>query len=92
MDDRITKKRVTMRSIVASDTSPTGFVEHLATDFVRPDFLDEYVSDAKLRWQSVNISEEPDAGDGGYDGVTHVPAHLNHPLAGQTFAATEKEG
>lgn len=93
-DPRVTKRKVTMKSAI-----PAGFDDdgkpivhiHIATDHVRPDFLDAYVADAKTRWQSVVVSDEPDAGPGGYHGQTHVPHGLDHPLAGQTFAATEED-
>ena len=94
-DEVITKRKVTMRNVVAVEPSeqfPAGFAEHIATDYVRPDFLDAYVADAKTRWQSVVVSEEPDAGPAGYHGQTYVPEGLDHPLAGQTFAATTPEG
>lgn len=87
-DPRIDKRRVTMRSVrLGADGVPIP-VE--AVDYVRPDFLDAYVADARTRWQYVEVSEEPDAGPGGYHGQTHVPARLDHPLAGQTFAATSE--
>lgn len=86
-DPRVDKRRVTMRSVVAT---PTGVDTHEAVDYVRPDFLDAYVEAARKNWQVVEVSDEPDAGPAGYDGPTHVPAHLEHPLAGQTFPATEK--
>lgn len=87
MTDQITKRRVTMRSIVAV---PGGVQEHVATDYVRPDFLDAYVADALTRWQTVEVSEEPDAGPAGYHGATVVPEGLDHDLAGQSFPATKK--
>jgi hypothetical protein len=90
-DETITKRKVTMRSVVAVEPSPErpdGILTIEANDFVRPDFLDAYVADAKTRWQSVKISDSPDAGEAGYHGATHVPAGLDHPLAGQSFAAT----
>ena len=86
----ITKRRVTMTSVTAG---PGGVVlTHQAVDYVRPDLLDAYAADASKRWQQVEVSDEPDAGPGGYDGETHVPAGLDHPLAGQTFPATTPEG
>ena len=91
-DETITKRRVTMRSIVAvpaSELFPDGIQVHEAVDYVRPDFLDAYVADARNRWQVVEVSEEPDAGPAGYHGQTVVPDHIDHPLAGQVFAATE---
>jgi hypothetical protein len=77
-----TKRRVTMRSAILT---ADGIVTHEAVDYVPLDILDAYVSDARKRWQLVEVSDEPDAGPGGHDGVTHVPAHLEHPLAGQTL-------
>jgi hypothetical protein len=91
-DPRIDKRRVTMVSVMASGRVVDGkpeVIEHRVVDYVRPDFLDAYVADAKTKWQSVTVSDEPDAGPGGYDGATHVPARLSHPLAGQTFPAEE---
>lgn len=71
--NEITKRRVTMRSVVAV---PGGFQEHQAIDYVRPDFLDAYIADANTRWQSVEVSEEPDAGPAGYEGKTTIPTGL----------------
>jgi len=85
---QITKRRVTMRSAVLTPAGPAT-VE--AVDYVRPDHLDAYVADAKTRWQQVEVSEEPDAGPGGYHGQTHVPEQLAVPDAGQTYAATTPE-
>lgn len=88
-DPRVTKRKVTMTSLSAL---PNGDVAtHQAVDYVRPDFLDAYIADARTKWQNVEVSDEPDAGPGGYHGQTSVPAHLDHPLAGQTFAATAEE-
>lgn len=89
-DPRVDKRRVTMRSVTLTPDGVTAVAE--AVDYVRPDFLDAYVADARTRWQSVMVSDEPDAGPGGYDGATHVPSHLDHPLAGQTIPATGSEG
>lgn len=86
--EQITKRKVTMKS---ARLLPDG---NLATeevsDYVREDYLDEYVADASKRWQVVEVSEGYDAGPGGYEGATHIPDTLDHPLAGQTFAATGK--
>lgn len=94
-DPRITKHRVTMTSFVPTgnvdDEGRPEFFKHEAVDYVRPDFLEAYVADAKTRWQRVLTSPEPDAGPGGYHGATHVPATLSHDLAGSTFAATEED-
>jgi hypothetical protein len=77
-DPRITKRRVTMTTyMVRVDDKGTPFMEtHQAIDYVRPDFLEAYVQDAQTRWQHVEVSDEPDAGPGGYDGETVVPEHL----------------
>ena len=73
-DDRIDKRRVTMRSVVAL---PNGDIAtHECVDFVRPDFLEAYVAVAKTRWHVVEVSDEPDAGPGGYDGDTYIPEQL----------------
>ena len=89
-EHEITKRRVTMRS---SGLSPDGAttLEYEATDYVRPDHLEAYVADARTRWQFVEVSEEPDAGPGGWGGATAVPAHLDLPDAGTVYPA-EDEG
>lgn len=95
----MTEPQVTKRRVTLADPIPTKGEDgqwvipggHGAVDYVRPDFLEAYVADAKTRWGSVVVSEEPDAGPGGYHGQTHVPAHLDHELAGQTFPATTPE-
>lgn len=86
-DPRVDKRRVTMRSAFLDKDG--AIQTHEAVDYVRPDFLDAYVAKANENWQFVEVSEEPDAGPGGYDGATTVPADIDHPLAGQTFEATE---
>lgn len=87
--EQVTKRRVTMSNPILL---PGGkFGKQVATDYVRPDFLDAYVADAQTKWQLVEVSEEPDAGPAGYHGATYVPEHLPHPLAGQTFAATKPQ-
>lgn len=84
----IDKRRVVMRNVSLLPTGETAIME--ATDYVRPDFLEEYLSEARSRWQYVEVSEEPDAGPGGYEGQTHIPRNLNHPDAGTTYAATNQ--
>lgn len=81
----ITKRRVEMRSVIALEDGSVA--THLATDYVRPDHLDAYVTDARKNWQAVTVSEEPDAGPLGYDGPTTVPAHLPLPDAGRHYPA-----
>jgi hypothetical protein len=94
MAEEITKRRVTMRnaSTVSKSDGPVQIIESSQVDYVREDFLDAYVADARANWDSVEVSDEYDAGPGGYHGVTHVGAHLDHPLAGQTFKATTPAG
>jgi hypothetical protein len=94
-DPRVDKRRVTMTNFGVAGVDENGEPVNARTevvDYVRPDVLDAYVADARTRWQNVQVSDEPDAGPGGYDGATHIPATLDHPLAGQTFPATEQEG
>lgn len=89
-DPRITKRRVTMTSVSALPPDENGNVKvatFKAVDYVRPDFLDAYVEDARKRWQLVEVSDAPDAGPGGYEGQTAVPAEISHPLAGKVFPA-----
>lgn len=95
VDARITKRRVTMRNFVtlppAKPGGPPGIETHEAIDYVNPEFLDAYVADALTRWADVQVSEEPDAGPGGYHGQTVVPAGINHPEAGNFRPATTEE-
>ncbi len=74
-DPRVDKRRVTMRSVTLDGAGNT--ITHQAVDYVRPDFLDAYVADARTRWQAVEVSTKPDAGPGGYDGKTKVPRFTN---------------
>ena len=88
-DPRIDKRKVTMRNVTLTADGQTATLE--ATDYVRPDHLDAYVADARTRWQYVEVSEEPDAGPGGYHGQTAVPHDLNLPDAGVVYEATEED-
>lgn len=86
-DQQITKRRVTMSSV---SLGPDGEVlTHQAVDYVRPDFLEVYVEDAKTRWQRVDVAEEPDAGPAGYGGATYIPAGLEHPDANTYYPASD---
>lgn len=68
------KHKVTMRSM---GLAPNGEMQPFeATDYVPEDMLEVYVADARTRWQYVEVSEGYDAGPGGADGPTQVPAHL----------------
>lgn len=84
----ITKRRVTMRNFVA--VSATEVHTYEAVDYVNPEFLDVYVADARTRWAEVEVSDEPDAGPGGYHGQTAIPAGIDHPEAGTVRAATKE--
>lgn len=88
----VTKRKVTMTSLVAKiDVDGNEFIErHEAVDYVRPDHLDAYVADARNRWQHVSVSDEPDAGPGGYHGQTAVAGHLDVSDAGIIYGATEE--
>lgn len=86
-DPRVTKHRVTMRS--ASLNAQGEMAEHKAVDYVRPDFLDAYVTQAQTVWQFIDVSEEPDAGPGGYEGATFIPPNLDHPHAGEFYPAID---
>lgn len=88
-DPRVTKRRVTMTNVVALPGG--GTAKQVAVDYVRPDHLDAYVHDAGHRWQLVEVSDEPDAGPGGYEGATSVPEGLPLPDAGVVYPA-EKGG
>jgi len=87
-DPRVTKRKVTMQNFIAVSATETHV--HEAVDYVNPEFLDAYVADAKTRWASVEVSDEPDAGPGGYDGQTAIPAGIDHPEAGTVRAATQE--
>lgn len=100
-DPRVTKRRVTMRSISLGPEGTT--LEIVRTDYVRPDFLESYLVVARQLHQQVEVSDEPDAGPAGYDGPTFVPASypvrgsdgriehrpFPHPLAGTYYPATD---
>jgi hypothetical protein len=88
----VTKRKVTMRTanvVGYNDEGEPIVTSSGAVDYVRPDFLEEYVADARTRWQDVTVSDEPDAGPGGYEGQTVIPAGLNHPDAGKVFPAED---
>lgn len=68
------KYRVTMRS--ASLAADGSLIERERVDYVPQSLLPVYVEDARPRWQSVVVSDEPDYGPGGEDGDTHIPTHL----------------
>lgn len=72
-DDRVDKRRVTMTNYITTvDVEGKPVVHtHEAVDYVRPDFLDAYVVDARTRWQFVAVSEKADAGPAGYEGDTN---------------------
>lgn len=66
--------QVTMRSV---GLAPNGSqLLHEAIDHVDIEHLDAYVAEAKTRWQSVVVSEEPDHGPGGEDGDYTIHEHM----------------
>lgn len=83
-DPRVDKRRVTMRSVVLGADGVVHTIE--AVDYVRPDFLDAYLTAVRGDWQYVEVSDTPDAGPGGYDGATFVPPHLPVSDAGTYYA------
>jgi hypothetical protein len=86
-----TKRRVTMRNVLAvppTENNPVGVANIEATDYVLPEHLDAYMADARTRWAVVEVSDEPDAGPGGYHGPTYIPEHLDVPDAGDTRPAS----
>jgi hypothetical protein len=92
-DETITKKRVTMTNFIPNGLDENGvqlFDKHEAIDYVREDLLPAYLAAVKATnsWQQVLVSEEYDAGPGGYHGPTYVPPALDHPDAGTFFPAT----
>lgn len=78
-DERVTKRKVTMRGVTMDPGTGQPIISEV-TDYVRPDLLDAYVEDARRRWGYVGVSEEPDAGPGGYDGATAVPFGVVHTV------------
>lgn len=90
-EPEITKRRVTARSAVLN--AVTGGVDiHETNDYVLPEVLDQVVAELRRNWQYVEVSEEPDAGPGGYHGATHIPEFCSHPEAGTTRPATTPGG
>lgn len=94
-EPQIDKRKVTMRSTVVVGIDPDSglpqYQDHVAVDYVGPEILDQYVENARKTWQLVTVSDEPDAGPGGYHGETFIPEYVDHPLAGQLIAATTPE-
>jgi hypothetical protein len=91
-DEVITKYRVTMRNIravPATPDNPAGIAEITATDYVPIEILDAYLENARGNWAQVEVSEEPDAGPGGYHGATYIPENLPVPDAGTMRPATD---
>ncbi len=80
-DPRVDKRKVTMVNVTAGPGDTTYRYE--AVDYVRPGELAAYVEEARTRWQHVEVSDEPDAGPGGYHGQTVVD--------GKTIPATKED-
>jgi hypothetical protein len=93
VDPRIDKREITMRNATLLPDGNTAVME--VKDYVRPEHLAAYLADAREKWQYVSpatyeeaMEQEPNAGPGGYDGPTAVPAHLDLPDAGVVYPAT----
>lgn len=83
----ITKRRVTMKRAVMV---PDGDVyQYEAIDYVLPEDIEAYVTDARTRWDYVAVSEEPDAGPGGYHGETRTFSGELRPATGETTHSAE---
>lgn len=96
-EPQVTKRRVTMTAYVADPVSGEPRKVQ-AVDYVLDEVragvhvLDTYVADARRRWQAVEVSDEYDAGPGGYHGATFFPDTLDHPLSGVLLPATTPKG
>lgn len=65
------KRKVTMQSAVLAADGTTALVT--AEDYVPLDILDDYVADARARWQQVSVGDKHDSGPGGDNGKTVRP-------------------
>lgn len=95
IDPRITKKRIELTSVSYSGKDDDGndlYHKYEVVDYIdsaRPGLLEAAVAAAQAAgWQNIKVSDEFDAGPGGYDGPTHIPAEWGHEFSGQTFEAT----
>jgi hypothetical protein len=109
-DPRVTKRRITATRVRAvqrdghQEIQTTQTVDYV--DSAQPGLIDATVAHLQeLGWEAVEVSEEPDAGPGGYDGATHVPhgnyvedrpgefrwVPFDHHLAGTFLAPTGEE-
>ena len=95
VDPRVTKKRLELTSVAYAGKDENGvdtFHKYEVVDYIdtaRPGLLEAAIAAAQAAgWQHITVSEEFDAGPGGYDGPTHVPDAWDHELSGQTFPAT----
>jgi hypothetical protein len=100
-EPQVTKRRVTLTNWLVTGVDEHGnpvVMKNEQVDYVPDDVrdgvnvLEAYLAAVHPNWQSVVVSDEPDAGPGGYHGQTHIPENLDHPLAGHTFAATDPKG
>lgn len=110
--EQITKRRVTMTSVRAIGRDEDGRLmtaETTMVDYVADDdrgHLAPYLAAQRAsgQWDTVEVSEDFQAGPGGYHGATHLPegfvkptpegqpdeyVHLQHVDAGETWKATE---
>jgi hypothetical protein len=92
VDPRVTKRRVTAQSAVMGQDGNVYTLTRV--DYVPDDdrnVLDAYLANLRETWQVVEVSEEYDAGPGGYHGQTVIPEELVHPLAGTVYEATPEK-
>jgi len=111
--ETVTKRKVTLTNSTYVGTDADGndiYQRAQMVDYVPDDVregvnvLQAYLAAVRPAWASVVVSDEYDAGPGGYHGQTHIadavriPAigdeqaraiPVEHPLAGHTFEATE---
>lgn len=65
------KRKVTMQSAILNADGTTAILT--AEDFVPLDILDDYMADARTRWQQVTAGNKHDSGPGGDNGPTVRP-------------------
>lgn len=84
-----TKRHVTMSSV--RELANGELYRESSEDWVHERHLEAYVEDARLKWQNVQVDDEPAAGPGGYHGMYSVPAHLAVADRGQVLPETPED-
>lgn len=89
-EQQVTKRRVVLVNSAFVGTGPDGrdlYQRTEMTDYVLDDVrdgvnvLEAYLAAARQAWQSVTVSDEYDAGPGGFHGQTHIPDVIVVPAA-----------